>query len=244
MSTSSDWPESIPSAGQLQPNRLLCWRVFSDQTSASWFAKFLQSLSHEEQLHAAAFRNPADFRNYVIAHGSLRLILGNVLNHALVFTRNATNKPQLADHPLQFNLSHSGDVILIALSTEAAVGVDTEKMTRLGDRQTLQQDFFHPAEASEINALPGACAEQAFFKCWTRKESVSKALGLGLALPMDAYRVSCDPGTPARLIELPNEDPALWTIFNLEPRPGYAGALAANKPGLTLSCRTLDTACG
>jgi len=72
----------------------------------------------------------------------------------------------------------------------------------LPDALVIASRLFTPAEAENIAAAPEHDRDLAFFLCWTRKEAFSKALGKGLSLPLDQYRVSCRPGAPARLEEI------------------------------------------
>ena len=108
----------------------------------------------------------------------------------------------------------------------------------------LARRFLHPGEVADLAMLTGRAAELAFFRCWTRKEAVAKALGLGLSLPLDQYRVSCRPDEPARLLVLPDIAPAAaaWSLIDLDPSPDYVGALAVPLRPIGLVCRTLDLA--
>ena len=69
---------------------------------------------------------------------------------------------------------------------------------------------------------------QAFFQCWTRKEAYVKAIGEGLAVPLDRFQVTLLPGVPAKFVKLASdkEIAADWTLDHLELAPGYLGALA------------------
>ena len=79
---------------------------------------------------------------------------------------------------------------------------------------------------------------QAFFACWTRKEAYVKAKGEGLSIPLDQFEVSLVPGRPAAL-ERVFSDPGeagRWTLQDLLPAPGYAGALCVEGHGWELKC--------
>ena len=79
-----------------------------------------------------------------------------------------------------------------------------------------------------LRDLPICMQKEAFFKCWTRKEAYVKAVGNGLSIPLDSFRVTLRPGEPARLLHL-DQDVSLaqaWTLHNLEVTSGYAAALA------------------
>ena len=82
-----------------------------------------------------------------------------------------------------------------------------------------------PAEIAALRALAPEARDRAFFAVWTRKEAYAKARGLGLALPFDRFSVATDPAAPA-LLAADDDDPARWTLRDVEAAVGYAGALA------------------
>lgn len=84
-----------------------------------------------------------------------------------------------------------------------------------------------PRSATLSPPIPGGERERAFYHCWTRKEAYLKAVGDGVAAPLDRFDVSLEPGD-ARLLAV-DGDPALagaWSLTHIEPGPGYVGALA------------------
>ena len=118
---------------------------------------------------------------------------------------------------VSFSVSHSGSLGLIAIAEgERRIGVDVERLRLDTDFRALAERFFHPEEAAAIGD-----DRAAFFRCWTRKEAVVKALGLGLAHPLDSFVVDFDaPGArPVRGV------PGL-SVRGLEVPEGYAAALA------------------
>lgn len=128
---------------------------------------------------------------------------------------------------LEFNSSHSGDWVLIALARGHALGVDVERWRDLPDRALVIR-FFAPAEVAEWNALPEAARTEGFFNGWARKEAYLKALGAGLAKPLDSFQVSLAPGRPAAVLA-DTEDlarPARWRLLPVPMPPGYTAALA------------------
>jgi len=109
------------------------WQTTLDM-AASGFAKLRQILSPEEQERADRFHFEVDRRRSVIGRGYLRLLLGEILDlpaNKLQFEYDEFGKPSLIPDqglPLQFNVSHSGDLVLIAITIGRAVGVDVEKI--------------------------------------------------------------------------------------------------------------------
>jgi 4'-phosphopantetheinyl transferase len=124
------------------------------------------------------------------------------------FAYNAFGKPELSPEfgsRLRFNLSHSADLALIAITTDAGIGVDLEYVRPQPDYAEIARSVFSAAEVDELSRLPSHLYPHAFLSCWTRKEAYLKARGEGLAGGFD--------GTPTDAV-------------TLQPAPGYVGALA------------------
>ena len=129
---------------------------------------------------------------------------------------------------LEFNLSHSGDFALIAVTQAHKVGVDVECIRSDIELESMARRFFSPIEVSELMSLLADQRLVGFFNCWTRKEAYIKAHGLGLSLPLDSFDVSLTPGEPAilRATRPDAEEAARWTIIPLEVAPGYSAAVS------------------
>jgi 4'-phosphopantetheinyl transferase len=94
--------------------------------------------------------------------------------------------------------------------------------------QQIAAHFFRSEETEEIMALPPSERDRAFFCCWTRKEAYVKAIGDGLSAPLDGFRVTVLPNTPAQFARLRNSaiDTDAWTLHDLSLTPSYAAAVA------------------
>ena len=168
------------------------------------------TLSQDERDRSARFRFARDRQRFIAARGALRALLGRYLGTRsgdIRFTYNAFGKPDLSPEfggRLRFNLSHSGDLALIAVTTDAAVGVDLEYVRAHPDYPEIARSVFSATEVEELNRLPSHLYPRAFFTCWTRKEAYVKARGEGLG-------GSAGPATGA---------------VTFQPAPGYVGAVA------------------
>lgn len=130
--------------------------------------------------------------------------------------------------PLQFNLSFSNNLALFAFSRSNAIGVDIEIINDTVNGEDISQRHFSNNEIATFISLPCEQQAEAFYNCWTLKESWVKARGMGLSIPLDSFEVSLTPGEPARLIstsEYANEA-IKWSMFSLIPAPDYAAAVA------------------
>ncbi len=200
-------------------------------------------LSADEQSRAARFRAARDRRRHVVARGTLRAILGTYLAMdpaAVAFAYGPRGKPGLAGEgqSVQFNLSHSGELALFAVTCGRRVGVDLEQVRPLENAGPIARRFFSAAEVAAFERLPDESKLHGFFNCWTRKEAYIKALGDGLAAPLDQFTVSLTPGRPAALLSVaaPGEDAARWSIAAVAPAPGYVGAVVVEGRDWQLRC--------
>ncbi|MFN8400208.1 MAG: 4'-phosphopantetheinyl transferase superfamily protein [Anaerolineales bacterium] len=194
--------------------------------------KLIEStLSVDEAERASRFHFEADKNRFVITHGVLRKILGRYLHQKpaeLTFSINQYGKPASVNSNLEFNLSHSGDFALIAVTQGRKIGVDVERIRQGISAHVIAQQYFSKAEVAELQSLPIEQREAAFFICWTRKEAYIKAHGLGLALPLESFDVSLTPGQPAilRATRPESQEAARWMLRSLEVDSHYAGAIA------------------
>jgi len=201
------------------------------------------TLSADETDRAARFHFEADRNRYVAAHGVVRDILAHYLNcdpAELIFSVNQYGKPALEDHKLEFNLSHSKDFALVAVTQGRNVGVDVERIRQGISSHVIAQQYFSKSEIAELQSLPIEQRVPAFFTCWTRKEAYIKAQGLGLSLPLESFDVSLSPNEPAilRATRPDEKEAARWTLLSLNVAQEYAGALAAE--GKSLDFRLWD----
>jgi 4'-phosphopantetheinyl transferase len=198
-------------------------------------------LSPDEQARAARFHFERDQRRYIMAHAALRQILANclVVEPADVqFVVNPRGKPALTgvDTDVCFNLAHSGELAVVAVTHGRAVGVDVEQIHPLEDLLALAEHNFSRREIVALRALPAEQQLLAFFDCWTRKEAFIKALGEGLYYPLDAFDVTLAPGEPARLESIHGQPASGWSLHAFTPAPGHAGALAVQGSITELRC--------
>ncbi len=188
-------------------------------------------LTPDERERAAAFHFERDRRRFAAARGALRRVLGDYLGIApetIRFVYGPQGKPALAGEELQFNLTHSGEWALLAVSDAPTVGVDLEQVRSVRDLRGVARRFFAPGEVARLLALPADEQPAAFFQCWTRKEAFIKALGSGLSHPLDRFEVAFGPDVPARLVHIAGDAQAAgqWALLLPPAPPGYEAAVA------------------
>jgi 4'-phosphopantetheinyl transferase len=196
-------------------------------------------LDADERARVARYRLEADRYEALAARGLLRWVLGGYLRQdpaTLRFRSGANGKPWLVDSGVQFNLSHTRGLALLAVAIDGAVGVDVERVHAVPDYQDLAHHFFSDAERRVLAGCSRAEAELGFFRCWTRKEAYLKARGDGLAIPLAAFDVPL--GTTEEPCPVISREPAPeargWYVrdVSMEPRPGaaVAAAVALRRP--------------
>jgi 4'-phosphopantetheinyl transferase len=222
----------------LTPGAVDVWATALDREPAA-VARLRESLADDELARADRFHFERDARRFVVARAVLRDVLGAYLAtapRAVRFVYGPRDKPALAP-PLdatgvQFNVSHSGEIALYALTLHRQIGVDVEQVRTLTDLDALAKRNFSRAECGALFALPPAQHPPAFFACWTGKEAYVKALGDGLSHPLDAFTVSFAAGEPARVVEIAGDAAAAarWTLAAIDVGVGYAAAVAVDGP--------------
>lgn len=199
-------------------------------------------LSEEERRRASSFLFDRDKRRFVAAHAGLRRVLGEVLNcepQSLDVTSQANVKPTLASGPahnprahddVHFNLTHCGEIAVVATTRVAPVGIDVEVVRDLPDMQAVAAVVFTDQERRQLGEVPSAQRSRAFFTGWTRKEAVIKATGEGFGADLSAFSVSLRPDEPAGFMQPPHAaDGEHWHLrhVDLAPHTLCAVALAA-----------------
>jgi 4'-phosphopantetheinyl transferase len=206
-------------------------------------ARQARALSSDERAWAARIHFPKDRHRYIISHGFLRAVLGRYLRMDpvdVVVRYLPSGKPILAPErsgdQLQFNLSHSHELALCAVSRGRELGIDVEYIRAELAEKEIAERFFAPREVAALRALPRSCQAEAFFACWTLKEAYLKARGAGLQTPLNQFEVALAPGQSAALLldAADRQAPSRWTLQSLDVGEAYAAALAAEGRGWRL----------
>ena len=192
----------------LLPDEVHVWQAALDVGSAR-LADLSALLSEDELRRAARFHFPLDRDRWIAAHGLLRVILGRYVATApaaLRFELGTYGKPKLIDEVLGFNLSHSGDQALIAVTKQGEVGVDIERLRSDFSPEEMAANVFSPQERADLHSLPSDIRHHAFLTLWTGKEAYVKARGDGLSFPLSQLTLRLDPQTRTFQVEDATED--------------------------------------
>jgi 4'-phosphopantetheinyl transferase len=217
--------------GPIGPRELHIWGIWLTASDAA-LDFYRSTLSLDERRRSERFRWDELRCSFTLSRGGLRILLAHYLGcspHEIELICGPKGKPALrSSSRIRFNASHSGQMALYAFTLGCELGVDVEQLRPLDDSTSVAARFFSSAELSQLLSLKPDERGLAFFRCWTRKEAYVKAIGDGLAIPLNGFQVTLLPEVPARLVQIASEMGTAddWTLNHLELAPGYVGALA------------------
>lgn len=225
----------LPSPEKLliSEERVDVWRVRLDQTGKASFPDSI--LAADEIARADRFHFEKDRLKFVRCRIALRDLLSKYMAiraGEIRFEYQLGGKPQLSQkqnsRKVEFNVSHSGDIALIAVGAKQRLGVDVERIRDGIDTSSLAERFFSARERAGLRALPEKLRLQAFYACWTRKEAFLKATGDGLSFPLADFSVTTDPTGNPELEEIHGDfDPCnKWALADLCVGGGYRATVA------------------
>ncbi len=220
---------------ELPPNVVHLWqRRLQDSTAV--VQSCVELLSPDERQKAQRYRVEKPRSDFILTRGTLRTLIGKYLGEppaSISFRYTEFGKP-LLDGPveLQFNVSHTDGLALLAFAKGREVGVDVEKVRFEWDFKQLAERFFSTNERQTLGKLSVDELRPAFFRCWTRKEAYIKAKGEGLSLPLHQFDVSIEANEKRALIATrPDAAEAnRWIISDVAMSPQYTAAVAVGEP--------------
>jgi 4'-phosphopantetheinyl transferase len=210
---------STPTPAALAENELHIWRVHLCARQPQVEA-MQRLLSPDELERAERFVQGRDRYRFVMVHGAVRRILSRyvpVHPHCHVFHKGRWGKPYVhssSQSTPSFNLSHSGDMAVVAIASGCDVGVDIEQIRTIAEEASIVDRVFSEPDRSLYHATPISARSALFFRLWTRHEAQLKATGHGLA--------SGAPNLPGY-----QDEASGWTIEYFAPAAGYAASVAA-----------------
>jgi len=197
-------------------------------------------LNPVELQRAKRFHFDRHQRRFTIARAMLRLILARYLPlepQALTFSTNIYGKPFLT-HPshIQFNLSHSQDLALLAIGQQHPVGIDIEFFSSR-PFQGMSKMMFSAQEIQSYAQVPETMHSLAFFHVWAQKEAFIKASGVGLSYPTQTFDVPVLPPTDTEIFDARHN--MMWRMRSFMPKVACWGAVCHHPSIQTLRYRTL-----
>jgi len=218
----------LPEYQELPEDEVHIWQANLDALALATESSPLL-LSQDEHRRAGRFHFESDRKRYIAGRQFLRKLLSAYFKTdftGLSFHYSPKGKPSLGPaSEIRFNVSHR--IALFAFVRGGEVGVDIEQIHKEVNVKEIAERFFSQAEQVKFAAVAEELKQEAFFRCWTRKEAFVKAKGDGLSLALDQFDVSLLPGEPAQLLST-RPDPKeqhRWSMWDLNVGPDYAAAL-------------------
>ncbi len=202
-------------------------------------------LSDAERARSERFVRPGDRARFVAAHAAQRRLLAHYLDTdpaAIRFGRSPCCKCGSLEHGrpsvewpsagLSHNLSRSGDQWLLAVTARGPVGVDIEGHRDI-EIARMAEACLTESECAYLADQPDELREQVFFRCWTRKEAVLKACGVGLAARLTSLEVCPAHSGSVEVHHTSGTCPDTWLVADLAGEAEWSAAVAqpAGQPG-------------
>lgn len=198
--------------------------------------RYLSILSPDEYTRYKKYYFEANRHQYLVSRALLRSVLSIYYNHIApetwIFSRDFYGKPSIAnrnvDRLLQFNLSYTSGMVVLAVTSGCSIGVDIEAIKEDANVLSLAERYFRQSEVNLIKSSINVQQYERFYELWTLKEAYIKAKGKGLSIPLDSFSFSFSRNNDVaiefdRSVE---DDPSLWRLWQLMPGKAYRVAVA------------------
>lgn len=217
----------------LLDNNIHIW-VLKTSSQKPYLDAFNKVLSEDEKRKAGKFRFEKDRNTSIVARGALRILLGKYLDRppeTINFNYGEFGKPEIdSSQNLNFNVSHSRDLIVIGFVRNLDIGIDVEFIKKDFDVMEIVDNYFSEREIKFINNVPKKLQTDVFYRGWTRKEAFIKAKAKGLTFALDSFSISTDSDERAEVKETlwDSKEKHLWRIVPFKTLPDYKAAIAVN----------------
>lgn len=184
----------------ISPLEVHLWCTYDEKISApELLSKYHKLLNSEEKKQQERFHFARNRHQYLVTRALVRTVvlsqyLPEIRPHELIFKKNRYGKPYVTNtplaFPLEFSISHSEKLIILAVTNGIKVGADVEYLLRDSKVASIADRFFSPREVNELNSLQHDQQHDRFFDLWTLKEAYIKARSMGLSIPLDKFSYS------------------------------------------------------
>ena len=194
----------------------------------------LDWLDETERSRRRRFLYPRPSREFTLCRAALRSLLCRELgfrNSDLSFETSKFGKPSAriggVPVPAVFNVSHSGRHGLIALAREGRIGVDVEERSTRRNLDGYIRQLFAPEERAELEKASGYAKVELFYRLWTLKEALVKAVGAGLSLDTTRFEIPAAMlrGETTSVFRFPETPSVRWCLENIG-NAHFAAAIA------------------
>jgi 4'-phosphopantetheinyl transferase len=227
------------------------WAAFhDDELDPAQEAGYLDLLDAGERAQRERFHFARDRTRYLVTRALVRVVLGR---HAPIgpadwrFRAGRHGRPEICNahvscRGLEFNISHTRGLVVLAVTRDRPVGVDVEHLHARPFTLDIAERYFAAQELRSIQRLPPAERNRRCFEHWIFKEAYLKARGVGLTAPLDAVQLAFGDGTDVALSADPvlaDERPDRWHLWQLQLSPDHLVAVCAGGPRPQLQLRSV-----
>lgn len=225
---------------KIAENEIHIWYAYDEEIRPDFaLTNYVRFLNQQEQEQHQKFYFDKHKHQYLVTRALVRNVLSKYLQGVppedIKFTTNKHKKPYVSPEqlafPLQFNISHSDKMIVMAVSAGNEIGVDVEYLDRDNSVFDIAERFFTENEYQHLKALPDEQQNKRFFSLWTLKEAYIKACGKGLYIPLDEFWFSY-PGANAIDIGFAasrNDDPLNWQFWQIQSGKHHLVSIAVKQ---------------
>ncbi|MDE2868074.1 MAG: 4'-phosphopantetheinyl transferase superfamily protein [Chloroflexota bacterium] len=203
----------------------------------------MECLSAEERVRSGRYLHAGSRRRFILCRAALRAVLCHRLacnGQQITFGASSYGKPfarvDETPSPVGFNVSHAGSHGLIAVAPRGRIGVDIEERVPRDDLNDLTDAVLGPNEKREFVLLHGNRRTHFFYRMWTLKEALIKALGHGFSQDPAEFEVplAVRRGARAGTLRFPNRPRSLWRVNDLGTEKFAAAVAVETNPGHSL----------
>ncbi|GAA0736787.1 4'-phosphopantetheinyl transferase family protein [Clostridium oceanicum] len=185
-------------------------------------------LTNKEKNKLEKFVFEDDRKRYILSHGLLNYIFSDALGISIKnikFYLGDKGKPKIKNkYKINYNISHSKELILIGFSKEKEIGIDVEKVYYNIDYKEISEAFFHPYDLLCYSNKSKIDEIKSFFKIWVVKEAYTKALGTGLSRSLDTFFIKKSLNNKLMVMDIINSTETYIKTF--KPQLGYIAAIS------------------
>ena len=230
----------------ISSNEVHLWYLFDEQISdPALLLRYHRLLNEEETKRQKRFFFKKYRHQYLVTRALMRCVLSfyvdEILPQEWQFYKNRYGKPYINDfltkHPLQFNLSHTDKMAVMAVTFNNDIGVDVEYVHRRKNMVELVENYFSPIEVKHLRDLSEDYQRNRFFELWTLKEAYIKACGMGLSIPLNQFSyIFTGQGKISILFEPErNDQPEKWQFWHICPNQCHRVSVALKKDKINTS---------
>jgi 4'-phosphopantetheinyl transferase len=212
----------------ISPYEIHLWFVCDEQIAdAHLLDRYHEVMNEAEREQHKRFHFKKHRHQYLVTRALVRSVLSFYVDEISPqdwhFETNKYGKPSIHQPgvtlPLQFNLSHTDQMAVMAVVLNSDVGVDIEYLHRRGKTVELAESYFSPNEVEQLFDLPKERQRQRFFELWTLKEAYIKACGMGLSIPLNHFSYTFPQQGNIRISFAPerHDQPENWQFWHIAP---------------------------